>query len=88
MKRYKLVCTLTPTEILGHLALWMLIGVLTFGLALPAFLYSFVRLIINSTEVLEQELATAVPPPASAQAVGGRQHVMPAPKLIVPKPQV
>lgn len=87
MKRYKFVCTLTPTQILGHLAFWALICVVTFGLAAPAFVYSFIVLVINATELIDQEAAAPVQsPPAMVPVSTGRQHVMPQPKLIIPKP--
>jgi len=53
MKRYKLVCSLNSRDVLLQTVLWMLLVVVTVGVAAPFFAYYFVRLIINRTEIHE-----------------------------------
>lgn len=53
MKRYKLVCSLTFGDVLIQTLLWVLLIVVTFGVALPFFAYYFVKLLINRTEIHE-----------------------------------
>ena len=49
MAKYKLVNTLN----IGDVLVWTILVVVTFGLALPFFIYYFLRLIINKTEIHE-----------------------------------
>lgn len=53
MRRYKLVCSLDYRDVLIQTLLWLLLVILTVGLAAPFFAYYFVRLIINRTEIHE-----------------------------------
>ena len=51
MKRYRLVCSLDSRDVLVQFLLWLLLVVVTVGLATPFFAYYFVRLVINRTEI-------------------------------------
>jgi hypothetical protein len=53
VKRYRLVCTLDFRDVFVQTLLWMLLVLLTVGIAAPFFFYYFVRLIINRTEIHE-----------------------------------
>jgi hypothetical protein len=51
MTKYKLVCNLDFGDVLFQTLIWIVLVVVTFGLALPFFAYFFLRLIINKTEL-------------------------------------
>lgn len=87
MKKYKLVCTVTGSDMFGHLILWVVFVFVSFGLLAPFWLYSLVKMIVNGTELheIEQSVPAAAP---RAAAPAPEPEVMPRPKLIVPKPQV
>jgi len=53
MKKYKLVNTLNIGDVLLQTIVWIILVVITFGIALPFFVYYFFRLIINKTEIHE-----------------------------------
>ena len=53
MKRYRLVCSLDYRDVLVQTLLWVLLVVVTVGVAAPFFFYYFLRLIINRTELHE-----------------------------------
>jgi hypothetical protein len=53
MKRYQLVCSLDYRDVLIQFLLWMLLVLVTVGMAAPFFAYYFIRLIINRTEIHE-----------------------------------
>ena len=53
MKKYKMVCSLDFGDVLVQTLIWIVLVVVTFGIALPFFMYFFVRLIINKTEIHE-----------------------------------
>jgi Kef-type K+ transport system membrane component KefB len=53
MRRYKLVCSLKSRDVLLQTLLWLLLVLVTAGLAAPFFAYYFVRLMINRTELHE-----------------------------------
>ena len=53
VRRYKLVCTLDFGDVLVQTIIWVVLIIITFGLAIPFFLYFFFRLIINKTEIHE-----------------------------------
>jgi Kef-type K+ transport system membrane component KefB len=53
MAKYRLVNTLNLGDVLVQTLIWLVLVVITFGLALPFFAYYFLRLIINKTEVHE-----------------------------------
>ncbi len=53
MKKYKLVNTLNFGDVLVQTVLWILLTLVTFGIALPFFGYFFIKLIINKTEIQE-----------------------------------
>jgi hypothetical protein len=51
MRTYRLVSTLDFGDVLIQTLIWLVLIVITFGIALPFFAYYFVRLIINTTEI-------------------------------------
>jgi hypothetical protein len=53
LKKYKLVNTLNFGDVLVQTVLWILLTLVTFGIALPFFGYFFIKLIINKTEIQE-----------------------------------
>jgi uncharacterized membrane protein YjgN (DUF898 family) len=53
VRRYKLVCSLDFRDVLVQTLLWLLLVVVTVGLATPFFAYYFIRLILNRTEIHE-----------------------------------
>jgi hypothetical protein len=53
MKKYKMVCTLGFSNVLVQTMIWIVLIVLTLGIALPFFAYFFLRLIINKIEIHE-----------------------------------
>jgi uncharacterized membrane protein YjgN (DUF898 family) len=53
MAKYRLVNTLNVGDVLLQTLVWLVLVVVTFGLALPFFAYYFIRLIINKTEIHE-----------------------------------
>jgi hypothetical protein len=53
MKRYRLVCSLDYRDVLIQFLLWLLLTIVTVGVAAPFFAYYFVRLVINRTEIHE-----------------------------------
>jgi hypothetical protein len=53
VKKYRLVCALDFRDVLVQSLLWMLLVIITVGMAAPFFLYYFARLIINRTEIHE-----------------------------------
>jgi hypothetical protein len=53
MKRYRLVCSLDYRDVLVQTLLWVLLVIVTVGIAAPFFAYYFLRLIINRTEIHE-----------------------------------
>jgi len=55
MKKYKIVNRLNFGEILLQTILWIILTVVTAGLALPFFAYYFVKVILNTTEIHEIE---------------------------------
>lgn len=53
VKRYRLVCSLGFRDVLLQTILWILLVIVTVGVAIPFFAYYFIRLIINRTEIHE-----------------------------------
>ena len=53
MKKYKIVCNLNFGQILLQTILWILLSIVTFGIALPFFAYYFIKIILNNTEIHE-----------------------------------
>jgi hypothetical protein len=51
MAKYKLVCSLDFGDVLVQTLIWIVLVVVTLGVALPFFAYFFLRLIINKTEI-------------------------------------
>ncbi len=51
MTKYKLVCTLGLGDILVQFLLWLILIIITIGVALPFFGYYFIRIILNHTEI-------------------------------------
>lgn len=56
MKKYKLVNNLHIGSVLLQTIIWIALIIVTFGLALPFFIYFFFKLIINTTEIHEFDL--------------------------------
>jgi uncharacterized membrane protein YjgN (DUF898 family) len=53
MAKYKFVNTLSFGDIFVQALIWVILIVITFGLATPFFAYYFLKLIINNTELHE-----------------------------------
>jgi uncharacterized membrane protein YjgN (DUF898 family) len=53
MAKYRLVNTLNLADVLVQTIIWLVLVVVTLGLAFPFFAYYFLRLIINKTEIHE-----------------------------------
>ena len=53
MKKYRVVCRLDLADVLVQTFAWLLLSVVTLGLALPFFAYYFLRLVLNRTEIHE-----------------------------------
>ncbi len=53
MRRYRLVCTLDVRDVLVQTFLWLLLELVTVGVAAPFFAYYYGRLIINRTDIHE-----------------------------------
>ena len=53
LRRYKLVSTLGFGDVFVQTLIWLVLILITFGIALPFFAYYFVRLLINTTEIHE-----------------------------------
>lgn len=53
MANYKFFNTLSLGQILGQGLIWLVLIVLTLGLATPFFAYYFIKLLINTTEMHE-----------------------------------
>lgn len=53
MKKYKFVCALSFEDAMLQILLWVILCVVTIGVAIPFFAYFFLRLIINRTELHE-----------------------------------
>lgn len=53
MAKYKLVNTLGFGEIFVQALIWVVLIVVTFGIAAPFFAYYFLKLVINNTEIHE-----------------------------------
>ena len=49
--KVQIVCTLDFRTVLGQVILWVLLIIITIGIAAPFFAYFFVRMIINHTEI-------------------------------------
>jgi len=48
----KLECRLELTEIIGHIVLWLLIGIITLGIGLLVFHFMIFRMCLNKTVVI------------------------------------
>ena len=55
MAKYKLANTLTFGDAFAQVLVWIVLSVVTLGLALPFFAYFFIRVIINHTEIHQVE---------------------------------
>jgi hypothetical protein len=53
MKRYKVVCNVGVGDVLGQTIIWFFLTLFTLGLAAPLFVYAFVLLFIQNTEIWE-----------------------------------
>jgi Kef-type K+ transport system membrane component KefB len=52
-RKYKLVSTLGFGDVFAQTLIWLILMVVTLGIAIPFFAYYFVRLLINTTEIHE-----------------------------------
>jgi Kef-type K+ transport system membrane component KefB len=52
-RKYKLVSTLGFGDVFVQSLIWLVLIVITLGIAVPFFAYYFVRLLINTTEIHE-----------------------------------
>ncbi|MGY3571626.1 DUF6693 family protein [Vibrio paucivorans] len=50
----KLKADITVLDILGHLLIWLVLSIVTFGIALFFFPYSFCKFIINRASVIDE----------------------------------
>lgn len=48
----KFNCTLSAGQQIGHILLWLILTVITFGLAFPFYLFGVVRTAFNQTEII------------------------------------
>jgi Kef-type K+ transport system membrane component KefB len=53
VKRYKLVSSLSFGDVFLQTLIWLVLIVITFGIAIPFFGYYFLRLLINTVEIHE-----------------------------------
>jgi len=53
MTKYQIVCDLNFGQILLQTILWIILTIITFGLAFPFFAYYFVKIILNNTQIHE-----------------------------------
>ena len=51
--KYKLHCNLDLGAVIGHTVIWILLIIVTLGLAGPFYLYFVLRKVVNSTTVEE-----------------------------------
>lgn len=51
---WKLRCDLSLTGIIGHIVIWLLVGVVTCGFAFFLFPYSFGETVINATSLVDE----------------------------------
>ncbi len=87
MKKYKVVCTVGGSQMLGHLLVWSIFTLLSFGLLAPFWFYTLFKLILNGTELHEIEQSETVPAPLDP-VVPAEPEVMPQPRLVMPNPQI
>ncbi|MEO9496633.1 MAG: DUF6693 family protein [Vibrio splendidus] len=50
----KLKADITVLDIIGHLLIWLVLSIVTFGIALFFFPYSFCKFIINRASVIDE----------------------------------
>ncbi|EPC7543906.1 DUF6693 family protein [Morganella morganii] len=60
LRNAKLRCTAGTTDILGHLIIWLLLSIVTFGLAMMVFPYYLIKFILNNTEVVDKRDNTRI----------------------------
>ena len=51
--KYKLACKIEFGDMIGQLLIWLILCIITFGLASLFFPYYFAKLILNNTEIQE-----------------------------------
>jgi len=51
--RHKLICNVQFGDMVGQLLIWLLLSVVTLGIASFFFPYYFAKLILNNTEIQE-----------------------------------
>jgi uncharacterized membrane protein YjgN (DUF898 family) len=54
VKRYRITCHLDFWSVVWHQLKWLLVTVLTLGLAAPLFAYFFIKYIVDRTEIVEE----------------------------------
>ncbi|MBG6243088.1 MAG: hypothetical protein EKE20_15260 [Candidatus Symbiopectobacterium sp. Dall1.0] len=60
LRNTKLQCSAGTMEIIGHLIIWLLLTIVTVGLALMVFPYYLIRFIMNNTEVIDKHNGTKI----------------------------
>lgn len=87
MRKYKVVCAVGGSQMLGHLFVWSIFTLLSFGLLAPFWLYTLVKLLLNGTELHEIEQSETVSAPLDP-VVPAEPEVMPQPRLVMPNPRI
>jgi len=63
-------------DILGHLILWLILVVITLGIALFFFPYSFARFVINRTSLVDPETGVAHPMRCNIDVFSNFGHIL------------
>lgn len=59
-KNTKLKCAAGTLDILGHLVIWLILSIITLGLAVMVFPYYLIKPILNNTEVIDKRDSTKI----------------------------
>jgi len=70
-RKYKLVSTLGFGKVFLQSLIWLVLIVITLGIAVPFFAYYFFRLLINTTEIHEVTTLPFSEPTFSEPKIGG-----------------
>ncbi|CRL44493.1 hypothetical protein SGGMMB4_01622 [Sodalis glossinidius str. 'morsitans'] len=60
LRNTKLQCSAGTLEIIGHLIIWLLLTIVTIGLALMVFPYYLIKFIMNHTEIIDKRNGTKI----------------------------
>ncbi|MEY0287856.1 DUF6693 family protein [Providencia rettgeri] len=60
LRNAKLRCTAGTLDILGHLVIWLILSIITLGLAMMVFPYYLIKFVINNTEVIDKRDSTKI----------------------------